>query len=252
MNIEHMRRQPSVHLKTIGRRDPLIEPERGDAKDFGERRFPLGRRIVLQPPRELTQDRILAMATHAYNERHAEFFPVGVIEAMKIGGLLLARPVEPGGGLLGCGIGGQFTLARGFAGKIRMAVDQRALALVASLAHRVDHGLVESRQTGKWPRRKGCFGDPGRMLHRLAQCGDERPPVNGVEGIERNGIHKVDRASCNHRSVGAEIAVFAVPVARDVKPRRDPDTIKPADVIEEARQPSRPAGTAGEAAMQTD
>jgi hypothetical protein len=44
---------------------------------------------------------------------------------VEIGELLLAQPVEPGGGLLGGGVCRQLAFARRLAGEIRMAVDQR-------------------------------------------------------------------------------------------------------------------------------
>ena len=64
---------------------------------------------------------------------------------MEGGELLLAQPVETGAGLLGGGIGGQLALARGLAGEIGMAVDQRTLAFVAGVLHRVSHRLVQRR-----------------------------------------------------------------------------------------------------------
>ena len=77
MGVEHMGRQPAVHLETIGGRDALIEAQRGDAEDFAERRLGLGRHIVLHAALELLQDRVPAVPAHADDERDAEFFPIG-------------------------------------------------------------------------------------------------------------------------------------------------------------------------------
>ncbi len=71
------------------------------------------------------------MPAHADDERHAEFLAIGVVEAVEGGELVLAQPVEPGARLLGGGIGGELALARGLAGEIGMAVDQRALTRLA-------------------------------------------------------------------------------------------------------------------------
>ena len=184
MHIEHVGRQVAVHFETVGRRHPLIEPQRGDPKNLGERGFLFGRGVVAQPPLELAQDRFLAVAAHADNEGHAEFFTVGVVEAMESGELRFAQPVEPGAGLLGGGIHGELALARGFAGKIGMAVDQRALSRLAGVAHRVGHRLVKCRETRERPRRISLVRHPRRQFHHFAERGGKGVAVGGVEGVE--------------------------------------------------------------------
>ena len=120
---------------------------------------------------------------------------------MEGGELLLAQPVEPGAGLLGGGIGGQLALARGLAGEIGMAVDQRALAFVAGVLHRVRHRLVQRRQARERPFGISFIGDPRRKLHHLADRGGEGLVIGGVEGVERNRIHADDRRL--HATAGA-------------------------------------------------
>ena len=39
--------KPAVHGEPVGSLDALIEPQRGDAEDFVERGFVLGRRVVV-------------------------------------------------------------------------------------------------------------------------------------------------------------------------------------------------------------
>ncbi len=133
MHVEYVGRQMSMHLEAIRPLDALIEPQRRDAKDFGERSLSLGRRIVVEPPRELAQDRVLAVPPYAYDEGHTELRTVGVVEAMEGGEFLFAQPVEARAGLLGGGIRRQLAFTRGFAGKIGVTVDQRALAFVRAL-----------------------------------------------------------------------------------------------------------------------
>ena len=84
MGVEHMGREAAVHLEAIGGLDPLVEAQRGDAEDFGERRFGLGRRAVVQTMLELPQDRILAVPPHADDERDGEFLAVGIVQAVKL------------------------------------------------------------------------------------------------------------------------------------------------------------------------
>ena len=110
MRIEHVRREPSVHLELVGRTDALIEPQRCDTKDFTQRRLLLRRRVVLQPPLELPQDRFLAVAAHTHDERNAELRLVGVVEAMKGGELSVAQPIEPRACLFGGRVGAQLPI----------------------------------------------------------------------------------------------------------------------------------------------
>ena len=182
----------AVNFQPIPRSHALIEPQGGDAKYFTQRGLPLGCGIVRQPPRELAQDRCLAVTADADDERHAELGAVGIVEAVEVGEFLLAQPVKPGGGLLGGGVGRQLAFARRLAGEIGMAVDQRALAFVAGILHRVRHGLIERRQACERALGKSLVGDPGRKLHHVGDGGGEGLAVGGVEAIERNRIHADD------------------------------------------------------------
>src|ERR1700733_12225420 len=100
----------AVHFEAVIGLDALVESQRGDAEDFLERRFLLRASIVVQPPRELAQDRLLAVPAHADNERHGEFLAVSIVETMEIGELRLAELVEAGRGLFGRRIRGEVAL----------------------------------------------------------------------------------------------------------------------------------------------
>ena len=152
-------------------------------------RFLFRRGIIVQPPRELAQDRLLAVPAHADNERHGEFFAVGVVEAMEIGKLLLAEPVEPGRGLFGRRVGGELAFPRRLAGEIGMAVDQRLPPFRRRVAHCIRHGLIERRDAREWPPGKRLLRHPGRELHHLADRRHEGLAVGGVEGLKTYLFH---------------------------------------------------------------
>ena len=125
VGVKHVGRKPAVHLELVGRADVLVEPQRGDAENLIQRSVVLRRRVVLEPPRELAQDRFLAVAADADDEGDAEFGVIGVVEAVEGGELFLAQPVEAGAGLLGGRVGGELALTRRLAGEVRMGLDQR-------------------------------------------------------------------------------------------------------------------------------
>src|SRR5438445_10687850 len=52
--------------------------------------------------------------------------------------------------------------------------------------------------------------------------------------------------------IGGKMRMLVVPVLRDLEPRRHPDALVLADVIQEADQARSAAGPAGETAMQAD
>src|ERR1700752_776916 len=52
--------------------------------------------------------------------------------------------------------------------------------------------------------------------------------------------------------IGSKMRVLVVPMLRDLEPRRHPDALVLADVVEEADQARGAAGPAGETAVQTD
>src|SRR3954465_7544307 len=51
--------------------------------------------------------------------------------------------------------------------------------------------------------------------------------------------------------IGRKMRMLVVPVLRDLEPRRHPDALVLADIIEEADQPRGAAGPAGKTAMQS-
>ena len=108
---------------------------------------------------------------------------------MEGGELLLSQTIQSGGRLLGGGIGGELAFARRLAGEIRMAVDQRALALIAGIAHGVGHGLIERRDAGKGALGVSFVRHPRRKLHHFADRRHEGGAVGGIERIERNRVH---------------------------------------------------------------
>src|SRR6266702_7651758 len=57
-------------------------------------------------------------------------------------------------------------------------------------------------------------------------------------------------ASPDLESVVRKMRVLVVPVLRDLQPRRHPDALVLADIIQEADQPCRATGPAGETAVQ--
>ena len=76
-----------------------------------------------------------------------------------------------------------------------MAVDQGALAFLASVAHRIRHYLIESRQARERPRRISFVRYPRRKLHHFAKRGGERFAVGGVQRLKRNLFHADDLKS---------------------------------------------------------
>ena len=176
MGIEHMGRDPAVHLEPIRRGNAQIEPQRGDAADFGQRRFLLGGFVVAQPLFELAQDRIFAMPAHADDERHIEFFSIGVVEPVKSGELLFRKLVEPGACLLEFGIVRHRAFAGGFAREVRVSLDRREAPAGVGAPHCFVHGRGERVEAGKRPCRTGCYGNPWRVFEYFAESGDECAP----------------------------------------------------------------------------
>ena len=176
-----------LHPELVGRLDPLVEPQRADAEDLGQRRFGFRRHAVLQATLELPQDRLLAVPAHADDERNAEFLAVGIVVAVEGGVFRLRQPVEAGAGLLGLGIGRHGAGARRLAGEVGMALEQRHPLFHGRLAHRRDHRLVQRGERGERPPPMHGLRHPRRVLVDVAQRGDEARLVGGIQVRERDG-----------------------------------------------------------------
>src|SRR6202030_3685276 len=105
--------------------------------------------VVAKAVLELAQDRFLAVPAHADDEGYAELFAIGTVEPVEGGEFVRRESVEPRARLLMLGVGGHRSLAGGFSGKIRMAVDERHLAGIAVAAHNGGHRLIKRVQAWK-------------------------------------------------------------------------------------------------------
>src|SRR6266700_547289 len=54
------------------------------------------------------------------------------------------------------------------------------------------------------------------------------------------------------KCIGGKMRMLVVPMLRDLEPRRHPDALVLVDIVQEADQPRRAAGPAGETAVQAD
>src|SRR5262245_50222777 len=116
--------EPSLHLETISGFEPLIEAKRGDAEDFGKRRFGFLCRPVLQSALKLLQDGIFAVPAGTNDEGKAELLTISPVEAMKLREFHLRQALEPGARLFRLGISCHRAGTRRLAGEIGVALDQ--------------------------------------------------------------------------------------------------------------------------------
>src|SRR6202023_4095100 len=100
VSVEHMGRETAMNAETIRRRNTLIESERDDAENLGQRRVAFGRGVVAKAVLELAQDRSLAVPAHADDEGHAELFAIGIVEPVERGEFVRRESVEPRARLL--------------------------------------------------------------------------------------------------------------------------------------------------------
>src|SRR5258708_103654 len=107
MGIQHMGAEPAVDGRHALACHLAGDPEPRDVKDFLQGRRELGGGVVAKPALELPQDRIAAVAANTDHEGETELRLVGVVQAMKVGELLLAQAVESNARLLAPGIVGQ-------------------------------------------------------------------------------------------------------------------------------------------------
>ena len=253
MGVEYMGRKPAVHLEAVRRRHPLIEPQRGDAQDFAHRRLPLRRRIVAQALLEQPKDRFLAVPPHANDERHVELRPIGLVEPLESGEFFLGQAIEAGAHLLARGVRGQCAFAGGFAGKVGMAFDERLPG--ARRRHRArrgsspgrGHSRSETAAAHTPPRRSRANARRRRRAWRQTRLGSMRLRSSSVTCAMPAALPQaIDRCVSRKRPM------FTVPMSRNLEARRRPHPVEFADVIQETRQPRRPAGAAGKPAVQPD
>ena len=164
MGVEHMGRQAAMHLEPIGGRNPLIEAKRGDAENFPERRFGLGRRAVLHAALELPQDRVPAVPPHADDERDAKFFPIGVVEAVELGKLRVRQAIETDAGLFGRGLVGHHAGTRCLAREVGMPLDQCQPLIGWRGAYRRHHCVMQGGKRAERPLSIYGLRHPRRVL----------------------------------------------------------------------------------------
>ena len=164
------------------------------------------------------------------------------------------QTIESRAGLLGGGIGGELALARGLAGEIGMAVDQRALAVRAGGAHRVGHRLVECREASRTAAPRQLRPPPTARARRRRRA----PRQSAL----RSAALRVSSAMCAsmpttslHAMIGSggDRRRCSRCQCRAISSRgRDPDPVDACDVVEKTRERGGAAGPAGQPAVQAD
>ncbi|MOA29755.1 hypothetical protein D3C78_1507930 [compost metagenome] len=97
--------------------------------------------------------------------------------------------MDTGAGLLVGARLGQFTLDRGFAGEVRVSIDQGQLGGVIGAQQDVAHALMQGFDLVDFLQLAevvGLFGDPRRVLVDVGKGFDERAALQGrrLEGFE--------------------------------------------------------------------
>src|SRR6202048_2114169 len=94
MGIEDMGGHMPVPRNPLPTLDTLIETQRRNPEDLGNRDLLLDPRAVLQTAFKVAQDRGLAVPAHAYDEPPRELLPIRIVERMDTREFLLRQPVE--------------------------------------------------------------------------------------------------------------------------------------------------------------
>ena len=128
--------------------------------------------IVLEPARELAQDRIPGVAPDADDERKAEFLPVGGVEPGEAVELFRAETIETKPALFGLGIPGEVG-ALDPAAKLRVAADEGRLPLGRRLTDRLHHGVMQRRHGRVGPPGGRGLRHPGGVFEHFAECRDK-------------------------------------------------------------------------------
>ena len=176
-----MRRKPAVHLELVIGDDELIEPQRGDARDFLERAARLGLGDVLQPRVEVPQDGIFGVPARADDIGDAKFFTICLVRPLEGRVFGVRQTVEAGAVLLGTRVKRQSRHALGLVGEVGMRAYQRQLLSGLGARNRRLDRVEQWIDPGKRTARRGLLGDPRRIFDHVFKYGDEIVEARDIE-----------------------------------------------------------------------
>src|ERR1700738_3978175 len=224
MGIEDMGGHMPVPRNPLPTLDTLIETQRRNPEDLGNRDLLLDPRAVLQTAFKVAQDRGLAVPAHAYDERHRELLPIRIVERMDTREFLLRQPVGACAPLLRLGSIRHRASPRRLSREVGMASNQRGALLGRRCTYGRHHGRMQGRDRSERALMERGQRDPWRMLIDVAKSSNKGLLVRRVQGCKRNwGHQRRDRSHTllsNYMRLRGERAMLAVPVAGAGRPAR--------------------------------
>jgi len=123
LSVEHVGGKLAVHLEAVRRSDALIEPQRGNSENLGQRGITLACTVVVQALLRIGARSIFPMPCRRTQTMNGmlKLRVISVVEPVERGKFVCREPIEPCAGLFALGVRGDRSLARGFAGKVGMS-----------------------------------------------------------------------------------------------------------------------------------